>query len=67
MLGHANVGVGVVEVAIGGYNCVGGFELFTVDTVEEIMTHELGHSLGLRHSDNPDNICLLYTSPSPRD
>ena len=56
VLGHANVGVGVVEVALGDYGCDGGFQLFTVDTVEAIMTHELGHSLGLGHSNNLDNI-----------
>ena len=56
VLGHANLGKGVVEVAIGGYGCDGSFQLFDTDTVEYIMTHELGHSLGLTHSTNKDWI-----------
>tara|TARA_B100001750_G_scaffold11737_1_gene8580 strand:+ start:923 stop:2452 length:1530 start_codon:yes stop_codon:yes gene_type:complete len=60
VLGHANLGKGVVEVAIGGYGCDGSFQLFDVTTVEYIMTHELGHSLGLNHSTKPNSI--MYPS-----
>ena len=56
VLGHANLGKGVVEVVIGGYGCDGSFQLFDTDTVKQIMTHELGHSLGFAHSNNPDKI-----------
>ncbi len=56
VLGHANLGKGVVEVAIGGYGCDGSFQLFDTDTVEYIMTHELGHSIGLKHSSNPNGM-----------
>jgi len=56
VLGHANLGKGVVEVAIGGYGCDGSFQLFDADTVEYIMTHELGHSIGLNHSSNPNSM-----------
>jgi len=65
VLGHANLGKGVVEVAIGSYGCDGGFQLFDADTVELIMTHELGHSLGLGHSANPDKI--MYPTISNLD
>jgi len=65
VLGHATLGKGVVEVAIGSYGCDGSFQLFDVDTVELIMTHELGHSLGLGHSDNPDKI--MYPTISNLD
>ena len=54
VLGHANLGKGVVEVAIGSYGCDGSFQLFDVDTVEYIMTHELGHSISLGHFTNPE-------------
>ena len=56
VLGHANLGKGVVEVAIGGYGCDGSFQLYDVNTVEYVMTHELGHSLGLNHSSKSNSI-----------
>ena len=56
VLGHANLGKGVVDVAIGGYGCDGSFQLFDTDTVEYIMTHELGHSIGLKHSSNANSM-----------
>jgi len=60
VLGHANLGKGVVEVAIGDYGCDGSFQLFDSDTVEYIMTHELGHSLGFGHANDPDK--MMYPS-----
>ena len=56
VLGHANLGKGVIEVALGGYGCDGTFQLFHVNTVEIIMTHELGHGIGLLHSTDPESI-----------
>ena len=56
VLGHANLKKGVVEVALGGYACDGSFQLFDVNTVQSIMTHELGHGIGLKHSKNPNSI-----------
>jgi len=62
VLGHANLGKGVVEVAIGSYDCDGSFQLFDTDTVEYVMTHELGHSLGFSHSSNSKSI-MYHTVP----
>ena len=62
VLGHANIGKGVVEVAIGGYGCDGSFQLFGTNTVEYVMTHELGHSLGFNHSNNSKSI-MYHTVP----
>ena len=56
VLGHANLGKGVFEVALGSYGCDGVFQLFEVETVEIIMTHELGHGVGLKHSTDPESI-----------
>jgi tetratricopeptide (TPR) repeat protein len=63
VLGHAHFGKGVVEVTLGDYNCDGSFQLYDVQTVEQIMTHELGHSIGLEHVSDPNSI--MYTSLKP--
>ena len=63
VLGHAHLGKGVVEVTLGDYNCDGSFQLYDVKSVETIMTHELGHSIGLQHGTDQSNI--MYPSYTP--
>jgi len=63
VLGHAHLGKGVVEVALGDYTCDGSFQLYDISTVKKIMTHELGHSISLQHSSDPNSI--MYSSLKP--
>ena len=63
VLGHANIGKGVVEVALGDYKCDGSFQLYDVQSVEYIMRHELGHTIGLGHVADEDNIMHRAYTP----
>jgi len=38
--------------------------LYDVESVEKIMTHELGHSVGLQHSSDQSNI--MYPTLKPK-
>ena len=64
ILGHAHLGKGVVEITLGDYNCDGSFQLYDVNSVETIMTHELGHSIGLTHVSEQNNIMYPSFTPS---
>jgi len=64
VLGHAHLGKGVVEVTLGDYNCDGSFQLYDVKSVETIMTHELGHSIGLLHVSDQNSIMSTSYTPS---
>ncbi|MBC8516929.1 MAG: matrixin family metalloprotease [Nitrosopumilus sp.] len=64
VLGHAHLGKGVVEVTLGDYNCDGSFQLYDIRSVETIMTHELGHSLGGKHVTDENNIMYPSFNPS---
>jgi len=64
VLGHAHLGKGIVEVTLGDYECDGSFQLYNVASVEKIMTHELGHSIGLGHTEDPSNIMYPSLKPS---
>lgn len=51
----------VVHVGLGAENCYGDWQPFTAQTVMLIFWHELGHSMGFGHSNDPDNIMYYET------
>jgi len=51
----------VVKIGVGKTNCYGDWQAFDGSTVLKILWHELGHSLGFGHSNDPNNIMYYAT------
>jgi len=51
----------VVKVGLGSENCYGEWQPLDAPTVMMIFLHEVGHSMGFGHSNNPDNIMYYKT------
>ena len=51
-----------IRVGLGATNCVGQWMAFDGDTVKKTLWHELGHSMGYGHSDDPNNVMYEYSS-----
>jgi len=51
----------VVKVGLGSENCYGDWQQLDAPTVMMIFLHEVGHSMGFGHSNNPDNIMYYKT------
>lgn len=51
----------VVQVGLGKDSCYGEWQAFDPQSVYEIFTHEFGHSIGYKHSSDPNNIMYHYT------
>lgn len=51
----------VIHVGLGSTNCNDEWQAFDRNTVVKIVWHELGHTLGYGHSDDPNNIMYPTT------
>lgn len=51
-----------IKVGLGTNNCLGDWRAFDASTVKKILWHELGHSMGYRHSADPNNVMYYQTA-----
>jgi len=45
-----------IKVGLGRENCRGDWQAFDASTVEKVLWHEIGHSMGYGHSSDPNNV-----------
>ena len=55
--------VRLIEVGLGDSNCYDTWKEYDSHYLTVIMAHEIGHSMGFEHSDNPD--ALMYPTINP--
>ena len=50
-----------IKVGLGKENCQGDWQAFDATTVEKVLWHEIGHSMGYGHSSDPNNVMYWQT------
>ena len=64
--GHKALGItyskNTIEIGLGTQNCAGDWAPFNENTVYHVLWHEIGHSMGYGHSDDPNNV-MYYSFP----
>lgn len=50
-----------IQIGLGDSNCLGKWQAYTLDTVRNIETHEIGHAIGRDHSSDPSDIMYPIT------
>ena len=64
--GHKALGItyskNTIEIGLGTQTCTGDWAPFNGNTVYHVLWHEVGHSMGFLHSDDPNNI-MYYNFP----
>ena len=50
-----------IKVGLGRENCRGDWQAFDASTVEKVLWHEIGHSMGYGHSNDPNNVMYWQT------
>ena len=51
-----------IKVGLGRDNCYSDWQAFDASTVKKILWHEIGHSMGYNHSNDPSNIMYFQTN-----
>ncbi len=51
-----------IEVGLGDSNCLGSWQPYSEDYISQIMMHEIGHILGLGHTDDINDIMFPIAS-----
>ena len=61
-LGHA-VFKSYIEIEFGQQNCNGNWMPYNTNSIKKVLWHEIGHSVGYEHSNDPTNVMYRSTSP----